>query len=110
MREAGYKIDRPNNWTGMLLYFSNCLPKNDAHCAHDAQPLENKDETPGTIRAQSGHEKSGKSFDEKCVSELPPGCQKCFHHVPATCPDGLCAEGYCQQDLKCYDFTEIAKP
>ena len=52
LREAGYKIDRPNNWTGMLLYFSNSSQKNDA------QPLENKGEIPGTFRAQSGHEKN----------------------------------------------------
>ena len=135
LREAGYKIDRPNNWTGMLLYFSNSSQKNDAHCAHDAQPLENKGEIPGTFRAQSGHEKNdapmmpggdtvktgtghtghnghektGESIDVKSLPETPPpGCKKCVHHVPATYPDGLCAAGYCQQNLKCHDFTEIA--
>ena len=137
LRNAGYKLDRPNHETGLFFYYSNCLPKNDADCADGAAPLENKGEMPGTIPAQSRHEKNDagmmppgntvnigvrhnrherhekteNNFDGECASELPPpGCQKCVYHVPTTYPDGLCAEGYCQQNLPCHDFTEIANP
>jgi len=49
-----------------------------------------------------GTENSEEFFDGDASADR---CPKCVHHVPATYPEGLCAEGYCQQNLPCHDFS-----
>jgi putative DNA primase/helicase len=53
-------------------------------------------------------------FADSPTPESPPvpaevRCPNCVHHRPNTYPtQGLCGEGYCQQDLPCHDY-KIAK-
>jgi len=69
---------------------------------------ENEFSPPGVIEGFGEYQNPESAVSDSVILPILR-CPDCRFHIPETYPGGLCASGYCQQDLKCHDYEEVAK-